>query len=489
MTSASRQARRAQRRRLILPAIVTILALILPLSPASASPGGPDQQMHPYVGVIVRDLGNGRVDPDCHITLISSTEAVTANHCAPRGSQITFTLDNPVLVPAQLHTGTSRVGGFDYGDFDVDVAIVDLDAPVQLPRYAQVPAEPVTYNPGLTLDFVTYVGDKQSVLVSHGLDQGRPPRDKRRQNEPAHVEYDRNVVRTTASPNSPLQTDKTVVTNNPTCYGNSGSPIFPSGTDIIAAVLSSGPIFCTGGGDSYFARTDSELALGILNGTVPLPPPPTAYPTHVEGLGTSGMLSFPATVRAGAKYTGSVTGLTPATETEGAVDQDESAVFPVSVSPGFRSFLVALRNEYTSGGDDLDVYLIWYIDGLPYYFAFSGSPTSDETALLTPDLLQYVAFFGVDDLYNFEVWVYGYDTQGATAHFTLFTDELTQDDGNLTVGPTTAALDDPHVTIDLSWSNLDPAHRIHFGLIDHYLDGLPEPRDKSTYVEISVPSS
>lgn len=81
--------------------------------------------------------------------------------------------------------------------------------------------------------------------------------------------------------------------------------------------------------------------------------------------------------------------------------------------------------------------------------------------------------------------VSGYYTEGGSSDFTLFTSELTAGDdvGNLTVQSTSAG-DDPNVTIDIAWSGLDAFHHMYFGLIDHYLDGVPEPTWKSTYVEI-----
>ena len=60
-----------------------------------ASPGGPDSDKHPYVGMLVCDLGNDQIYPYGHITLISSTEAVIANHLAIRGEDITFTFEKP----------------------------------------------------------------------------------------------------------------------------------------------------------------------------------------------------------------------------------------------------------------------------------------------------------------------------------------------------------------------------------------------------------
>jgi hypothetical protein len=247
-------------------AILLLVAAIL-MAPASAiaSPGGPDRDKHPYVGMMVVDeKREGQVTPYCHITLISSTEAVIANHCALRGEEITFTVDNPVIAPATLHTGTVRFGGFDFDDPAVDVAIVDLHTPVALPRYAQLPSGLMSYGLGDILDYVTYVGVNRAT--------------NRLQNEPAHVDFDRNLQRTTTIQGKGKNgianiSPKWLVTMNVTCFGNSGSPIFPKGTDILSGVLSWGGFRCLGGGDSVFARTDNELALGILTGTVT--PPPT----------------------------------------------------------------------------------------------------------------------------------------------------------------------------------------------------------------------
>lgn len=273
--------------RLGLAATLMAVSCVAVAPGAMASPGLPDRDRHPFVGMVVEDLGDGYVDPYCHITLISPTEAVTAHHCAPTGSEVLFTLDNPVVVPAQIHSGTVRVGGWDFENFYVDIAIVDLHEPIDLPRYAQVALEPVTYGPGTILDFVTYVGAKQSGLVTPIVVPGIGflPKATDVQPEPAHVEFDRNLIRTTPKPGAGgYETAETINTTNPTCFGNSGSPIFLKGTDLMTGVLSYGTRYaCVGGGNAYFARTDSELASAILDGTIvepppPPPPPPTVYP-------------------------------------------------------------------------------------------------------------------------------------------------------------------------------------------------------------------
>jgi hypothetical protein len=452
-----------------------------------ASPGGPDRDQHPYVGMLVFDPGDGQIQPYGHITLISSTEAIISNHLGARGEDITFTLDNPVILPANLHTGTVRLGGFDFDDFAVDVAIVDLHAPVELPCYAQLPSGPISHGPGVILDYVTYIGLNRAALFGQGL-----PPDKL-QNEPAHVNFDRNVMRTPTVRGRPsLISDpaKQIATANVASFGNSGSPVFLKGTNIIAGVLSMGGYRCLGGGDSIFTRTDSELALGILTGTVPIPPPPPppiTFPPFIQGSGTSGSTSFSATIVAGAEYSASVIGLAPAIESAGSVEEGSYAIFPVSLTQGFRFFIAELYNDFTSGNDDLDLYLVWQIDGSPETLFVSCGLTSDEIVAF-PDIILawYAVCYGLDDPYNFEIWVHGYDTEYPTSEFTLFSLELENvDEGNMTVGTVTAGPTDPVVEIDVDWSGLDPAENKYFGIIDHFIDGFPEP-DKSTLIQIHI---
>jgi hypothetical protein len=450
-----------------------------------ASPGGPDRDQHPYVGMLVFDSGEGQINPYGHITLISNTEAIISNHLGARGEDITFTLDNPVILPANLHTGTVRLGGFDFDDFAVDVAIVDLHEPVELPRYAQLPSGPINHGPGVILDYVTYLGLNRAALFGRGL-----PPDKL-QNEPAHVDFDRNLIRTTTVRGRPsLISDpaKQIATANVASFGNSGSPIFLKGTDIIAGVLSMGGYRCLGGGDSVFTRTDSELALGILTGTVPIPPPPPppiTFPPYieVEASGTSGSTSFTATIVAGAEYSAVVAGLAPAIESAGSVPEGYYVGGSASITPGFYFLLIELCNDFTSGNDNLDLYLVWNADEIPLVFVSDG-PTADEMIAIPEELL--LEWYDLDDPYNFQIWVYGYDTEFPTSEFTLFAWELMHvDEGNMTVSNVTADPTDPVVEIDVNWSGLDPTVNKYFGVIDHFIDEDPQPY-MQTLIQINI---
>jgi hypothetical protein len=89
------------------------------------------------------------------------------------------------------------------------------------------------------------------------------------QNEPAPVEFDRNLKRiSTKQGNKRYETEEIINTTNASCYGGSGSPVFLRGTDFIAGVLSYGSFYCVGGGNTYSTRIDHDLAMGILTGTV-----------------------------------------------------------------------------------------------------------------------------------------------------------------------------------------------------------------------------
>lgn len=466
--------------------IIFICLLLVVPGILFASPGAPDRDQHPYVGMLVFGSGDGQLQPYGHITLISSSEAVISNHLGARGEDITFTVDNPVILPANLHTGTVRLGGFDFDDPYVDVAIVDLHEPVELPCYAQLPSGPINHGPGVILDYVTYVGLNRAALFGGGLSPDTL------QNEPAHVDFDRNLIRTPTVRGRPSlirDPTKQIATANVTCFGNSGSPIFLKGTDIIAGVLSMGGYRCLGGGDSVFTRTDSELALGILSGTVPIPPtppPPISFPPYIEASGTSGSTSFSATIVAGEEYSAVVAGLAPAIEYAGSVPEGYANVWLASLTPGFYYFAIELSNDFTSGNDNLDLRLVWNIDEFPLTLFVSEEPTSDEMIVIPEELLLYYAeWLGIDP-YNFEIWVCGMDTELQTSEYTLFAwESIYVDEGNMTVSNVTAEPTDPVVEIDVNWSDLDPEVNKYLGVIDHFIGGVPQPY-MSTLIHINT---
>ena len=155
-------------------AIVLILALVLAGTALAITNGQPDGNDHPYVGIALGPATGGGFWV-CSAAAISPTVVVTAAHCF-EGPDVWVTFDE---VPTNYfqHTGTwtpdpdwcpgcgNGLPGFD----SHDVAVIVLDEPVPLPRYAQLPAE------GL-VDTLAMKADVD--LVGYGIqfDQGGGPR-------------------------------------------------------------------------------------------------------------------------------------------------------------------------------------------------------------------------------------------------------------------------------------------------------------------------
>jgi secreted trypsin-like serine protease len=135
------------RNRLLL-VLGVLVALLVAALPAQAVVGGePDSGAHPYVAAI----SNG--SSICSGTAISPTVLVTAAHCFVFPTQaVRVIFDESFRSPTRtLHPGTWYAHpGFcptcdpDRKDALPDVAVVVLDQPVELPRYAQLPAVGLT---------------------------------------------------------------------------------------------------------------------------------------------------------------------------------------------------------------------------------------------------------------------------------------------------------------------------------------------------------
>jgi hypothetical protein len=61
--------------------LIAWVAALTVVTPAAAVTGGSlDGNMHPAVGLLLADRGNG-LEPDCSAALVSPTVLVTAAHC------------------------------------------------------------------------------------------------------------------------------------------------------------------------------------------------------------------------------------------------------------------------------------------------------------------------------------------------------------------------------------------------------------------------
>ncbi len=246
----------------------TLVGLTLVVGPAQAVIGGtPDGQKHPYVGFV----RNGQFA--CSGTAISPRLLVTAAHCFTFPTDRVWVTFDPnrrsVPFPAGFGTGTwyahpdfcqgastcePGLVGFD----SHDVAVVVLDEPVDLPRYAQLPS------PGL-VDALPN-GTKVDI-VGYGVEDfvvgGGQPR-------PARTSGFRMLAESDLIPGNFSISDEYIrlSANNAqdkggVCFGDSGGPDLLGGTDTILAVNSFGT---NGGcnGVSYSNRVDLGYALDFI---------------------------------------------------------------------------------------------------------------------------------------------------------------------------------------------------------------------------------
>jgi hypothetical protein len=247
-------------------AVVLALSLVMAGTALAISNGQPDGNNHPYVGIALGAATGGGYWV-CSMAAISPTVLVTAAHCF-EGPDVWVTFDE---VPTNYfqYTGTwtpdpdycpgcgNGLPGFD----SHDVAVIILDEPVTLTRYAELPTEGLVD----TLAMKTPVD-----LVGYGIqfDQGGGPR------YPEDGAFTRYYAPTQLITSSFVHSGEYIkLTANPaqgkggTCFGDSGGPDLLGGTDIILAVNS----YVTNGncaGVTYSNRIDT-YALDFINSFLP----------------------------------------------------------------------------------------------------------------------------------------------------------------------------------------------------------------------------
>lgn len=261
--------------------ILLVVGLLMAMTaPAGAiTRGGElDGEDHPYVGLMVADIG-GVPQWRCSGTLISPTVYVTAGHCTYGADSATVWFQSDVSAGRPDNgypfgdTGFS-VNGTPYSHphysddafFLYDLGVVVLDEPVDLDEYAALPTEGVvdTLKPGRKSATVTAVG--------YGLQAVKPTL----QSDLVRYQAGLFVVNTQGVAgigNIDLgdlpPTNSMIVSGDAkhggTCFGDSGGPMLLGDTNVLVAVNSFAlNANCAGVGGAF--RIDRAFELDWIMG-------------------------------------------------------------------------------------------------------------------------------------------------------------------------------------------------------------------------------
>jgi hypothetical protein len=187
-------------------------------------------------------------------------------------------------------------------------------------------------------------------------------------------------------------------------------------------------------------------------------------PDEIDLTGTSGSDSFDIAFGYTGDYTAQVHGLNDASRTLWTVEDDPNndfqffgpgtvLAFADEVPPGTAFARWTTYNEYTSGNDDIDLYLFYCPNFSCTQIASSGNPDSNELV----EVLLPVNDPTIPDPYV--IFLHGFDTEGGQpADVIQFFHEfgLVDDAGNMTItsAPGSAVLGETG-TINYEWSGLN----------------------------------
>ncbi len=292
-----------------------VMALMAMAIPAQAIKGGvPDAGAHPYVGELLFFVPSEE-DPrfndpgawfTCSGTLISPTIVVTAGHCTfdvgvngkdakatSGGNDVWISFeeepDFDILPPSSEFAPDDNEGRYDawsdalndstewirataihHPEFDPDaffthdLGVLRLSEPVTMSTYGQLPTE------GLLTEL--YADDKQQpyTAVGYGLQKSGPKTevggDTRRRAELQLVNLNGvgGIGKGTAAKFSSNANTGGI------CFGDSGGPIFVSGTNTLVAVISFGlNLSCAGTSGAYRIDQADDLAFLATFGVTP----------------------------------------------------------------------------------------------------------------------------------------------------------------------------------------------------------------------------
>jgi secreted trypsin-like serine protease len=264
------------RRLAFIAAVASLATLVLAFGAQAITNGQPDAGRHPYVGLVVFDVG-GQPSHRCSGALLSSTVVLTAGHCTDGTSAARIWMDENVQTNTQYpFSGTTSYDGVPHTNDDFcigcgnglpgfairDVGIVVLTEPVPtsvVSSYAELPDAGV----------VDELANKSDVdLVGYGVQTqvhgGGPPAwtgPRVRLFAPTETvsgnfKHSEEFLRLTANPGGG---------SGGTCFGDSGGPDLLGGSDTVLAVNS----YVTNSncsGVTYSSRVDIDEVLDWIEG-------------------------------------------------------------------------------------------------------------------------------------------------------------------------------------------------------------------------------
>jgi secreted trypsin-like serine protease len=250
--------------------------------------GEPDNNEHPYVGLMVAGGVNdetGEFEPmwRCSGTLVDSTHFLTAGHCTDGAEAVEVWFEEDLTEDRRGYPfgGPTSISGTPYThpDYDPaafylnDLGMVVLDEAVDLPEYGVLPEL------GYFDDFFVERGQNPQAFtaVGYGLQRSMPQQTGLTEAKLLRMKTDDlRIINQDAAFGEKKAGNSVLFTNNAatggTCSGDSGGPTFVAGTTTVAAVTSYGlNSRCAGTGGGYRVDTADDLdwleeAFGLVPG-------------------------------------------------------------------------------------------------------------------------------------------------------------------------------------------------------------------------------